>query len=291
MAGERARRVRALRALRRDGRGRARRDPRHAGRTRPTRRPAAADAGRAPPATRSTARCGTTRPSAPAHRRAGLAGLAAAANRRPPAYTISLDSAGGDGRKAAARRAQHAAPEAQARRRRRCRRACARSAPRVPPRASIADANEAWTPALLPSLMAVAAETGVELIEQPLPAGADAALEGARPFPSAPTKSLHDRAGLARSRRALRCRQHQARQGRRPHRGAGTGRGGPRSAASRSWSAAWCRPRSPWRRPCCSPRAPTGSTSTVRCCWRATAIPPCATTALSCIPPEARLWG
>ena len=44
----------------------------------------------------------------------------------------------------------------------------------------IADANEAWTPELLPSLMAVAAETGVELIEQPLPAGADAALAGPR---------------------------------------------------------------------------------------------------------------
>ena len=47
----------------------------------------------------------------------------------------------------------------------------------------IADANEAWTPELLPSLMAVAAETGVELIEQPLPAGADAALAGPRPVP------------------------------------------------------------------------------------------------------------
>src|SRR5882757_7696427 len=42
----------------------------------------------------------------------------------------------------------------------------------------VADANEAWTPELLPSLMDVAAETGVELIEQPLPAGADAALAG-----------------------------------------------------------------------------------------------------------------
>src|SRR5205085_11054218 len=60
----------------------------------------------------------------------------------------------------------------------------------------IADANEAWTPELLPSLMAVAAETGVELIEQPLPAGADAALAGPRPVPVCADESLHDRGGL-----------------------------------------------------------------------------------------------
>jgi L-alanine-DL-glutamate epimerase-like enolase superfamily enzyme len=40
----------------------------------------------------------------------------------------------------------------------------------------IADANEAWTPELLGPLMAAAAKAGVELIEQPLPAGADEAL-------------------------------------------------------------------------------------------------------------------
>ena len=45
--------------------------------------------------------------------------------------------------------------------------------------------------------MAVAAETGVELIEQPLPAGADAALAGPRPVPVCADESLHDRAGLA----------------------------------------------------------------------------------------------
>ena len=60
----------------------------------------------------------------------------------------------------------------------------------------IADANEAWTPELLPSLMAVAAETGVELIEQPLPAGADAALAGPRPVPVCADELLHDRASL-----------------------------------------------------------------------------------------------
>jgi L-alanine-DL-glutamate epimerase-like enolase superfamily enzyme len=60
----------------------------------------------------------------------------------------------------------------------------------------IADANEAWTPELLPALMAIAAETGVELIEQPLPAGADAALAGPRPVPVCADESLHDRADL-----------------------------------------------------------------------------------------------
>jgi L-alanine-DL-glutamate epimerase-like enolase superfamily enzyme len=44
--------------------------------------------------------------------------------------------------------------------------------------------------------MSVAAETGVELIEQPLPAGADAALAGARPVPVCADESLHDQAGL-----------------------------------------------------------------------------------------------
>ena len=114
------------------------------------------------------------------------------------AYTISLDTAEAMAAKRGGRRAHHAASEAQARRRGR------RGAPAPGPRrvsrtrASIADANEAWTPELLPSLMAVAAETGVELIEQPLPAGADAALAGvARRCRCAPTRSLHDRAGLA----------------------------------------------------------------------------------------------
>jgi L-alanine-DL-glutamate epimerase-like enolase superfamily enzyme len=60
----------------------------------------------------------------------------------------------------------------------------------------IADANESWTPQLLPSLMAVAAETGVELIEQPLPAGADSPLAGPRRVPVCADESVHDRADL-----------------------------------------------------------------------------------------------
>jgi L-alanine-DL-glutamate epimerase-like enolase superfamily enzyme len=62
----------------------------------------------------------------------------------------------------------------------------------------IADANEAWTAELLPGLMAVAAETGIELIEQPLPAGADAALAGIeRKVPVCADEALRTRADLA----------------------------------------------------------------------------------------------
>jgi L-alanine-DL-glutamate epimerase-like enolase superfamily enzyme len=63
----------------------------------------------------------------------------------------------------------------------------------------IADANEAWTPDLLAELMAAAVETRIELIEQPLPAGDDAALAGIeRKVPVCADESLHTRADLAR---------------------------------------------------------------------------------------------
>ena len=62
----------------------------------------------------------------------------------------------------------------------------------------IADANEAWTPQQLSELMAVAAETGIEVVEQPLPAGADAALAAIeRRVPVCADESLHTRADLA----------------------------------------------------------------------------------------------
>ena len=62
----------------------------------------------------------------------------------------------------------------------------------------IADANEAWTPALLPELMTVADECGLEAIEQPLPAGADAALAAIdRRVPVCADESVHTRADLA----------------------------------------------------------------------------------------------
>lgn len=63
----------------------------------------------------------------------------------------------------------------------------------------IADANEAWTPELLSSLVAAAAEAGIELIEQPLPAGKDGPLRGiSRAVPICADESLHTRSDLAR---------------------------------------------------------------------------------------------
>jgi L-alanine-DL-glutamate epimerase-like enolase superfamily enzyme len=63
----------------------------------------------------------------------------------------------------------------------------------------IADANESWTPALLPELLAAAAEARIELIEQPLPADDDAALASVpRLVPVCADESIHTRADLDR---------------------------------------------------------------------------------------------
>ncbi|HEY7548479.1 MAG TPA: N-acetyl-D-Glu racemase DgcA [Hyphomicrobiaceae bacterium] len=62
----------------------------------------------------------------------------------------------------------------------------------------IVDANEAWAPADVSGLMAVAAETRIEVVEQPLPAGADAALADVkREVAVCADESLHTRADLA----------------------------------------------------------------------------------------------
>ncbi|MFZ1105707.1 MAG: N-acetyl-D-Glu racemase DgcA [Hyphomicrobiaceae bacterium] len=112
------------------------------------------------------------------------------------AYTISLGSPEEMAAKAAAARAMPVLKlklggAGDAERLRRIREAC-------PDTRLIADANEAWTPDLLPELMAVAAETRIELIEQPLPAGADATLaEMRRRVPVCADESLHTRTGLA----------------------------------------------------------------------------------------------
>jgi L-Ala-D/L-Glu epimerase / N-acetyl-D-glutamate racemase len=112
------------------------------------------------------------------------------------AYTISL---GAPGEMAAKAAAAHAMPllklklggAGDAERMRRVRAAC-------PETRLIVDANEAWTPDALPELMAVAADTRIEVVEQPLPAGADAALTGvAHTVPVCADESLHTRADLA----------------------------------------------------------------------------------------------
>ena len=61
----------------------------------------------------------------------------------------------------------------------------------------IIDANEGWSPENLPALFAVCEETGVELVEQPLPAANDEALRSIpHPIPICADESAHDRDGL-----------------------------------------------------------------------------------------------
>ncbi len=63
----------------------------------------------------------------------------------------------------------------------------------------IVDANEAWTPASIQPLLAACERAGVEVVEQPLAADADAILEGMpRAVPLCADESLHDRRDLAR---------------------------------------------------------------------------------------------
>ena len=67
----------------------------------------------------------------------------------------------------------------------------------VPHARLIADANEAWQPHKVESLLAVAAAVGVELVEQPLPADNDEILAHVeRLVPVCADESVHDRASL-----------------------------------------------------------------------------------------------
>ena len=62
----------------------------------------------------------------------------------------------------------------------------------------IVDVNEGWSLAALKAFVPAAVETGVEMIEQPLPAGADADLAGFRsPVPICADESILDGANLA----------------------------------------------------------------------------------------------
>jgi L-alanine-DL-glutamate epimerase-like enolase superfamily enzyme len=100
-------------------------------------------------------------------------GAAAAAARARPLLKVKLGG-GGDAERIAAVRA--AAPQARL----------------------IVDANESWRAALLEENLAACEAAGVELIEQPLPAGEDAALVGRRTaIALCADESVHDRAGLA----------------------------------------------------------------------------------------------
>ena len=63
----------------------------------------------------------------------------------------------------------------------------------------VADANEAWTPADLAPFLGIAAETGIELIEQPLPSDNDGMLRQVRHLvPICADESAHTTADLPR---------------------------------------------------------------------------------------------
>jgi L-Ala-D/L-Glu epimerase / N-acetyl-D-glutamate racemase len=99
---------------------------------------------------------------------------AAAAQCQRPLLKLKL---GGDGDVARVRAVRQAAPAARL----------------------IVDANEGWSERHLVEVMPALAEFGVELIEQPLPAGADAALAGVpHPIPVCADESCHTRADLDR---------------------------------------------------------------------------------------------
>jgi L-Ala-D/L-Glu epimerase len=67
----------------------------------------------------------------------------------------------------------------------------------VPNARLIVDANEGWRPSSLEENLAACAAAGVELVEQPLPAGVDDALARIkRPVPVCADESIHHRIGL-----------------------------------------------------------------------------------------------
>ena len=174
--------------------------------------------------------------------------------------------------RSARQRRAAAAAEDQARRRRTMSRAHPRR--RAPPRPTagiIVDANEGWTPDVLPELMRAAAEAG-RRADRAAAAGrrgrARSPTSRAR-CPSAPTKACTTR------RTSKRCAGRYDAVNIKLDKTGGLTEAlallaAPASSASASWSAAWSAPRWRWRRPCCWRRTPTMSISTARCCSPAT---------------------
>ncbi len=111
------------------------------------------------------------------------------------AYTLSLDSPVAMGRAAAENADRPVLKLKLAGTRDLARVAAVREA--APGARLIVDANEAWSVDQYQELAPKLAALGVELIEQPLPAGADAALaEVERPVPVCADESCHDTATL-----------------------------------------------------------------------------------------------
>ena len=85
----------------------------------------------------------------------------------------------------------------------------------------IVDANQGWTRDLLEQLLPELHRQGVEMVEQPVPRGADATLDGLRsPMPIAADESCTDRHSIAGLAGRYQSDQHQAGQVRRAHRSA-----------------------------------------------------------------------
>lgn len=100
----------------------------------------------------------------------------AQAAREAHAHTLLKLKLGGDGDMARMAAVRQARPEARL----------------------VADANEAWSEDMVGPFLAAAAESGLELIEQPLPAGADDMLDGLmHSVPVCADESVHTRADLA----------------------------------------------------------------------------------------------
>ncbi|QSQ24455.1 dipeptide epimerase [Pyxidicoccus parkwayensis] len=125
-----------------------------------------------------------------------LAGLASAPHPLVTAYTLSLDTT--EAMRAAAEKAAHrpllkvklGRGEEDIERLRAIRAG-------APSSRLIVDANEGWKPEVLPALLDACAELGVVMVEQPLPAGNDGALQGLRrSVPVCADESAHDRHGL-----------------------------------------------------------------------------------------------
>lgn len=107
----------------------------------------------------------------------GTPGIMADQAREASAHPLLKLKLGGDGDAARMRTVRNAVPDARL----------------------IVDANEAWRTDHADQLLSVAAETGIELVEQPLPAGEDGALAHmAHVVPICADESAHDCASLAR---------------------------------------------------------------------------------------------
>ena len=270
----RTRRMRSLQALWRDDGWRARRDRGHA---RPDRRrhrparPARRHAGRRGAQRRRLRACGTWKPRsaasrwphaiwpAPLRRWKPPTRCRSASRRRwrrrpapTPARPLLKVKIGGDNDIARIRAVTQAAPDSRI----------------------ILDANEGWTDDNIVANLAFAAEHGIALIEQPLPAGHDGILRHiAHPVPICADESVHeakDLEALVGLYDAVNIKLDKS--------GGLTAalvaaRPRPRTGLLASWSAAWSARRWRWRRRCCWRRTPISSTSTVRCCLPATACP------------------